>query len=232
MFNCRRVYFSTLVLITSFLYSSFSMAGGVALGATRVIYPMGAKQVSLTTNNTDQKNRFLVQTWIDNENDQKTKEFIVTPPLFVSKPKSENTLRISFNGGEYPQDRETLFWLNSKAIPAVDKNTIENENVLQIAVLSRIKIFLRPENLPISSDDAPKTLTFTRSQGKLVVHNPSPYYLTLVNVFFGKEKLESFMIAPKSDFTISVTGNNGNTVTYQTINDYGATLSEVKVAVK
>ncbi|MDI5434720.1 fimbria/pilus periplasmic chaperone, partial [Salmonella enterica subsp. enterica serovar Kentucky] len=40
--------------------------------------------------------RYLVNSWIENSAGQKEKTFIVTPPLFVSEPKSENTLRIIY----------------------------------------------------------------------------------------------------------------------------------------
>lgn len=38
--------------------------------------------------------------------------------------------------------------MNVKAIPSVDKSHIEGKNVLQLAILSRIKLFVRPANLP------------------------------------------------------------------------------------
>ncbi|MDI5829406.1 fimbria/pilus periplasmic chaperone, partial [Salmonella enterica subsp. enterica serovar Kentucky] len=42
-----------------------------------------------------------------------------------SEPKSENTLRIIYAGQPLPGDRESLFWMNVKAIPSVDKSHIE-----------------------------------------------------------------------------------------------------------
>lgn len=64
----------------------------------------------------------------------------MTPPLFVSEAKSENTLRIIYAGAPLPKDRESLFWMNVKAIPSVNKNSLEGKNVLQLAILSRIKL--------------------------------------------------------------------------------------------
>ncbi|RFM85204.1 fimbrial chaperone protein FimC, partial [Salmonella enterica subsp. enterica serovar Heidelberg str. CFSAN002075] len=41
-------------------------AGGIALGATRVIYPSAAKQTSLAISNSDTQERYLVNSWIVN----------------------------------------------------------------------------------------------------------------------------------------------------------------------
>lgn len=87
-----------IVLLTLFTSLNVQAAGGIALGATRVIYPSAAKQTSLAISNSDTQERYLVNSWIENSAGQKEKTFIVTPPLFVSEPKSENTLRIIYAG--------------------------------------------------------------------------------------------------------------------------------------
>ncbi len=46
-------------------------AGGVVLGATRVIYPQGNKQVSLAVTNTDEKALFLIQSWFTDSEGKK-----------------------------------------------------------------------------------------------------------------------------------------------------------------
>lgn len=99
MLNSIKVGF--IVLLT--LFTSLNVqAAGIALGATRVIYPSAAKQTSLAISNSDTQERYLVNSWIENNAEQKEKTFIVTPPLFVSEPKSENTLRIIYAGQPLP----------------------------------------------------------------------------------------------------------------------------------
>ncbi|MBS6124945.1 MAG: fimbria/pilus periplasmic chaperone, partial [Veillonella sp.] len=146
-----------LMLIIFYLIISASAhaAGGIALGATRIIYPADAKQTAVWIRNSHTNERFLVNSWIENSAGVKEKSFVVTPPLFVSEPKSENTLRIIYAGVPLPKDRESLFWMNVKAIPSVNKNSLEGKNVLQLAILSRIKLFVRPNNLPQIPEDAP-----------------------------------------------------------------------------
>lgn len=222
-----------ITLISTLMVSSSAWAGGIALGATRVIYPADAKQTSLAVNNSDKQARFLIQTWVENEAGNKTDDFIVTPPLFVSKPASENTLRIIYSGGKLPDDRETLYWLNSKAIPSVNRDDIKGKNVLQIAVLARIKMFVRPAGLAEKSADAPGMLTFSRTGNNLTITNPSPFYVTLVNMTMSGKNVNvaNKMVAPKSSAQLPLFNGASGVFTYQTINDYGATTPVTKVQV-
>lgn len=196
-------------------------AGGVALGATRVIYPQGEKQVSLPITNSSESNSFLIQSWVANVDGTKSSDFILTPPLFVMHPKKENTLRIMYVGPALAADRESVFYLNSKAIPSVDKSKLQG-NTLQIATQSVIKLFIRPKNLPTPSVQAPNTLRCNVSNGKLTVNNPSPYYVSLIQLFVNGKKLPNSMVAPKGSLTVNVPGGGSGKVTLQTVNDYGA----------
>ncbi|MEX5763565.1 fimbria/pilus periplasmic chaperone [Proteus mirabilis] len=187
---------------------------------------MDAKQTSITLNNTDKRLRFLVQSSIDDSQDQKSNEFIVTPPLFVSKPESENKL-IIYAGKALPNDRESLFWLNTKAIPEIEREKIKDKNILQLAVLSRIKIFIRPQGLNFNIEDVPNSLEFKKSQGNIIVNNPSPYYATLINLEADNEQLNSIMVPPMGTVMIKVSKPNYSQISYQTINDYGASTPKV-----
>lgn len=63
-----------------------------------------------------------------------------------------------------PTDRETLYWMNVKAIPPTDeKNT--QKNTLQLALQNKIKLFYRPENLPVQPGKARNMLRF-KYEGK------------------------------------------------------------------
>lgn len=222
--NLNRLCFMLIL----FLFSSHLYAqGGIALGATRVIYSLGNKQTSLPIQNSSSKQRYLINAWIDDANEVKTKNFIVTPPLFVNEPKTENTLRIMYVGPDLPTDQESLFYLNVKAIPAIDKQDIEGKNVLQLAILSRIKLFVRPQKLDIDVEDAAKLLSFKSSTAGITVHNPSPYYMTLVHLSSGPHKMDSVMVAPKASIDIKTAAKSSD-IQFQFINDYGA-LSEVLI---
>ncbi|MEJ5074470.1 type 1 fimbria chaperone FimC [Enterobacter ludwigii] len=197
-------------------------AGGIALGATRVIYPADAKQTSLALSNSNKQERYLINAWIENATGQKEKTFVITPPLFVSEPNSENTLRIIYAGPALATDRESLFYLNVKAIPSMDKNNGENNNVLQLAILSRIKLFVRPNKLETQPGQALDTLAFTRSGSAISINNPSPYFITLVNLQLGGKKLDNVMVAPKTSATVTLPAGAQGALSWQSVNDYGA----------
>lgn len=220
---------STLIkpgLIFSFILmmisAPVSASGGIALGATRVIYPADAKQTSLAITNSNKQERYLVNAWIENDRGQKEKTFAVTPPLFVSEPDSENTLRIIYAGPPLPSDRESLFFMNVKAIPSVNKDNMEGKNVLQLAILSRIKLFVRPKNLAMPPEEALSQLRFERAGNHLKVSNASPYYVTLVNLQLGGQKLENIMIAPKNSAQQALPTGASGALSWQSVNDYGA----------
>ena len=81
-------------------------------------------------------------------------------------------------GGNLPTDRESLYWLNVKAIPSVEKK----ENTLQIAIKTRIKLIIDSQGLVGNLEEAAGKLTWRRSGDRLQVTNPSPYYLTFFNL--------------------------------------------------
>ncbi len=204
-------------------------AGGIALGATRVIYPADAKQTSLALSNSNKQERYLINAWIENASGQKEKTFVITPPLFVSEPNSENTLRIIYAGPALATDRESLFYLNVKAIPSMDKNNGENNNVLQLAILSRIKLFVRPNKLETQPLQALETLAFTRSGSAISINNPSPYFITLVNLQMSGKKLDNVMVAPKSHATVTLPAGAQGALSWQSVNDYGAITPACRV---
>lgn len=211
-------------LLCTFLFTvaGVAQAGGIALGATRVVYPAQAKQTSLAITNSDKQLQFLIQAWVEKDDGVKTDDFILTPPLFVSKAAGENTLRILYAGPKLPDDRESIYWINVKAIPAVERDSIAGKNVLQLAVLSRIKLFVRPPGLALAPAEAPGKLTFTRQGNHLVINNPTPYYITLVSFNLGAHVLPNTMVAPLSNAQVPVPAGAGGKLAYQTINDYGA----------
>ncbi|HGX5180223.1 fimbria/pilus periplasmic chaperone, partial [Escherichia coli] len=137
-------------------------------------------------------------------------------------PKSENTLRIIYTGPPLAADRESLFWMNVKTIPSVDKNALNGRNVLQLAILSRMKLFLRLIQLQELPAEAPDTLKFSRSGNYINVHNPSPFYVTLVNLQVGNQKLGNAMAAPRVNSQIPLPSGVQGKLKFQTVNDYGS----------
>lgn len=192
-------FMATVLLLLLFACHSTVANAAVALGATRVIYPANQKQVLLPVTNNDPASVYLIQSWIENAGDQKDTQFVITPPLFSMQGKKENTLRIiNATNHQLPGDRESLFWVNVKAIPAMEKDQ-KNENTLQLAIISRIKMFYRPTNLAMAPEEAPAMLRFRRSGSKLTLINPTPYFITVTNMKAGNSNLPNTMVPPKGE---------------------------------
>ncbi|STQ07850.1 P pilus assembly protein, chaperone PapD [Enterobacter cloacae] len=116
------------------------MQAGVGLGATRMVYSSTTNQSMLQVRNTHPDATFLIQSWMENEEGQKTNDFVITPPLFVMKPASESAVKIMFNGKALPEDRETLYWMTVKAIPQQTKSG--SGNSLQFASQTASRCFI------------------------------------------------------------------------------------------
>jgi fimbrial chaperone protein len=170
--------------------------------------------------NTHPDATFLIQSWMENEKGERTNDFAITPPLYVMKPASESAVKIMFNGKALPADRETLYWMTVKAIPQQAKSGAGN--TLQFASANRIKVFYRPEGLSESPGEAWKKLAGAYRAGKVTLSNPTPYYLTTINVKIDGMPVQPVMVPPKGSVTLAETFSHAGSMSYQTINDYGA----------
>lgn len=214
-------FISKALLISAALTASFSNAyAGVIIGGTRVIFDGGKKEASISINNADSV-PYLIQSWVDMpEGNANKAPFIVTPPLYRLDGGQQNIERILLSGS-LPQDKESLFWLNIKAIPSASKQ----ENSLQIAVKTRIKLIYRPSGLKgTTPEEQANKLTWSRSGNKLMVTNPTRYVINFNEISVGDKKLDEVSwVAPGATAVFSLpAGANGNHISFKVINDYGS----------
>ncbi|QLR79175.1 molecular chaperone [Citrobacter freundii] len=213
--------YTNIVLALLLAFFAVQVQAGIVIGGTRVIYNGEKKETSTSIRNQDKSGVYLVQSWIDTGVKENKAPFIVTPPLFRINPGEENILRIVRTGGSLPEDRESVFWLNVKSIPATDDSMPQN-NVLQIVVKSRLKLFYRPAGLEGAQDIAYKNLSVVRSGNHLTVSNPTPYYVTLFTLKVdGLEIKEADMVPPKGSVSFALPSTTASTVSWQAISDYG-----------
>ncbi|EIO7469452.1 molecular chaperone [Salmonella enterica subsp. enterica] len=208
-------------MLLALLLASFTTQAGIVIGGTRVIYDGDKKETSAAIRDPDKSGVWLVQSWVDNGERGGKAPFIVTPPLFRINPGEENMLRIVRTGDNLPEDRESVFWLNVKSIPATD-DSVPHKNVLQVVVKSRLKLFYRPAGLEGQPETAYHQLTAARSGNRLTVSNPTPYYVTLFTLKVdGQEIKEADMVPPKGSVSFILPSATASSVTWQAISDYG-----------
>lgn len=96
-----------IVLLTLFTSLNVQAAGGIALGATRVIYPAAAKQTSLAISNSDTKERYLVNSWVENSAGQKEKRLSLRRLYSSANQKAKTRCVLSMPDNHYP-------WIGSR----------------------------------------------------------------------------------------------------------------------
>ncbi|AZD67414.1 P pilus assembly protein, chaperone PapD [Pseudomonas chlororaphis] len=194
---------------------------GVVVGGTRVVYDGSKKEASISVMNPEKTTPYLIQSWIEDVSAGGTQKapFIMTPPLFRLDAGQENVLRIIRTGGTFPENKESVFWVNIKSIPASEKS---DANQLQISVKTRIKLFFRPAGLSGSASEAYKSLKFSRSGNQLQVNNPTPYHVSFYRVSVGKEEItDAGMVAPQSSLAWTIPAGATGAASWQAINDFG-----------
>ncbi|WP_174849059.1 fimbrial biogenesis chaperone [Yersinia artesiana] len=200
-----------------------SAQAGVAVGGTRVIYDGAKKEATLSVTNQDKNTPYLIQSWVDNfeaTNNNKV-PFIITPPLFRLDGGQESNLRILLAGGNLPQDRESVYWLNVKTIPSSKKG---DGNQLFISIKNRIKLFYRPAGLAGNAADAYKALRFARQGKQLQVSNPTAYHVSFHTLKVGSSEIKgALMVAPQGTLTVDLPAGATGAVSWQAINDFGGT---------
>ena len=193
---------------------------GVIIGGTRVIFEGAKKEATINITNPD-NTPYLIQSWIDMQDGVSGKTpFIITPPLYRLDGGQKNLERIVMTGS-LPQEQESLFWLNIKAIPSASQQM----NALQIAVKTRIKLIDRPEGLRASTPEEQATkLTWQQSGNAIQVNNPTPYVINFNEITLGGRKLDDVTyVLPGASARFSLPeGVRGHSLTFKVINDYGS----------
>lgn len=209
-------------LLSTLLMVAATAHAGVIINGTRLIYQGDKKESALGISNPDTTD-YLVQSWVDAGSKNANKApFLITPPLFRLDAKEDNTLRVVRTGGNLPEDRESLYWLNIKAIPS-SKN-VTGINTLQIAINTRIKLLYRPAAVKGKPEEVADKLEWRREGNDLVVNNPTPFYMNFQTVTLNGHKVEKATWAvPETETHFALPAAiNGSTVAYSIINDYGS----------
>lgn len=203
----------------------------ISLDRTRIIYDEQQKSVSLALSNENAKLPYLAQGWLENEKGEKLKlPFTVLPPVQRIEPGEKSQLKVQalLSAKQLPADRESVYYFNLREIPPRS----EESNTLQIALQTRIKMFYRPKSLFVERPDLVKpwqeSITLTREGDKYRVHNPTGYFVTLVDAsqkYKGQtvSGFEAVMIEPKGNTLLNVSATQlGSAPAITYVNDFGA----------
>ncbi|HIF9349804.1 TPA: fimbrial biogenesis chaperone [Photobacterium damselae] len=221
---------NVLIFCLLFVFSSYSSAG-LQINKTRVI--MLDSQESTAVKISNKKDIvYGVQTWIDKISGKE--ELMTFPSLFtVSKSQPQSLKIIRTEQLNRNMKKEELYWLNVQEIPP--KQNDLSSSKIQLAVRTKIKIIVRPNNLSESRTNAESNLNIKKVDRHLLIENPTPYFFFAYKIVDvnGKEQIENKLniIYPEKSFKIDNNLNirKGDCLEVYYINDYGA---ENKVKIK
>ncbi|OAT50449.1 fimbrial biogenesis chaperone [Providencia heimbachae] len=218
-----RQFFTLFLLII--LLVSINAYSAVTLDRTRIIFQGSEKSINIRIANDNPEEAYLAQSWIEDLQGNKLAKgaLLATPPLQRIEPNSYSLVRLSATPllGQLPQDRESVFYFNLREIPPKP----DEENTLQIALQSRVKLFYRPATILAESQTKwPQKITLHRINKGYRLNNTTPFNLTVIGLGNSRKQSEQsdfdvVMIPPKSTHDIPSQALTTPYVTY--INDYG-----------
>lgn len=218
-------------ILASFLFFISGMANaGIIIGGTRLVYVGSQSDATINVQNKETKIPYLVQVWIDpfNDTDKSKPPFTAIPPVSRLEARQEKTLRIIKTQGALPDDRESVFWLNIKNIPPSGDDA--NANTLEIAIKTRIKLFWRPATIKFIPESAALKVKWTIQGNSLIVDNPTPIHISVMNVTVDGKDVPLDMVRPFDKVTLPLpAGVTGHALTWRFINDYGAISQNINV---
>lgn len=157
----------------------------------------------------------------------------MTPPVIKIKPRGGAQLRIQQLANQLPTDRESIFYLNVLDI-APKPDSVKTENILQLALRTRIKLFYRPQNINKTSQNAVEHIKITKVGKSLFIDNPTAYFFTLSVLYNQLDKnnalSKTIMLPPFSQQTVENKSQVifGEEILIEYINDEGQFINQVK----
>ncbi|MEI9696670.1 molecular chaperone [Moellerella wisconsensis] len=206
------------------LFISFNSVAGITVSGTRFIYSENDNELSLSIDNLSSETLYLVQSWIEDDKNVKTTQFILTPPLFKSYPNSKNKVRIIKLSQQLPQDKEMLFWLHVKSLPAYDDI---GQNNLHIIVKSSFKLIYRPSHLNEIAVNAAEKILFSLKGNQLTAYNPTAVYITFRDLYINQQEIMTpGMLSPFSQKIWTIENQPKAILSWSALNDYGGKTPE------
>ncbi|WP_077885149.1 fimbrial biogenesis chaperone [Proteus vulgaris] len=223
MMKSISLFLSMLVIAT---FHSLSFADdGIVLSTTRVILDKDSKTIQMTNNSS---RPYLIKSDLleSPDNLKKNNTVMITPPLFKLAAHESRPIKL-YKKNNADESVESLGYLAVLAIPALDKDAVENKNTVAIGLRNIIKVFIRPAALADKKKDNDCLIDISHNGKAMILKNTTPYFITLVAVTLNNDAQNilpnTIMLSPLAQGTfIYPKALPPNTqIHWQTINDYG-----------
>ncbi|WP_353075247.1 fimbrial biogenesis chaperone [Stenotrophomonas sepilia] len=211
----------------------------ITVEGTRAIYAAPAAEISVRLGNEGHRPA-LVQAWISDSDgglEQKPEDsaapFILDKPVFRLDPGKTHALRVRGIAAKAPaDDREHLYWLNLVDVPPREAGA--DENVVQLAIRFRMKLFYRPAGLGTPVDPNGK-VTMSRTERGIELRNAARHYFNIATMTVvseaGERALDSLYLAPGEARMLALPADVSGPVSqvrYQWVDDDGILHAETR----
>lgn len=218
------MFVKNLCCVIGFSLTMQSLYAGVGLETTRVIFNESDKNQGIVAFNTDKKVSYLAQSWIENQQEKQSSDFVVMTPLLKVRPDQKNTVQI-MKSADLNANQESMYWLNVKFIAPNQRNA---DNTLKYAMTHRIKVIHRPNALSnvVMAKEVEK-LTWKTQEGQFSLKNPTPYFIHLAELKIAGQIIETpNYIEPYGEFSQKLKQPvQATTLQLSYINDYGRAIA-------
>ena len=175
-----------------------------------------------TLDNSGSDKSWLVQTWVENFEKEKT-EAILSQPL-VLRVNKKSTYRVNLRKKEsLPDDRESVFWAVAHSVPEKEKDLPENR--LNLAYRFKSILIYRPEKLKGLAFDYTNISWKKTGVGEMEVFNNTPFAVSFVKVSVNNKAISfgdsTQFLRPYEKKTLKAGVNTGDRVRFGYKNDYG-----------
>lgn len=237
---------SVFLLLVS-MFTSAGADGGLRFSTARIIYQQSDKGGSYTELENDSGTPCLIQSWITPVDtgtglpviDRPVHgevPFMITPPLIRLAPGERYRWRIQrVNDGQLPTDRESVFYVALKVIPATD-NKVEAAGEFVLSPVMYLKMLYRPQALDgINTDGTAGQMHFERRGDILIARNPTPLSVTFASLQAGSHMVPdeelSKIVPPFGEQYYTLPRNINGDVIWRTLNEYGLATKAGQTAV-
>lgn len=211
-----------------FILLPFLSFAGVIPEKSRVVYKEGNASQSYVLVNTN-KYPVIVQLWVDDGDYNKNKvlskyPFIVTPVMSKMDSLKINSFKVIYTGegGNIPEDRESLLWINIFEVPPVD-NSSSNEEKVTLSMLTQIKLIYRPKSLFLDKGDLINEFNLVKFTAKndndsgviLKIYNPTNYVVSISGISLnGEANGHKLTLKPIGDNNLTLLPESGSEIIF------------------
>lgn len=219
-----------LIYILAIVYSNLAMSA-IQLSSTRAIYNETDRSVSINVINKSEKPH-LVQTWIESsEGIMEDAPFIIVPPVARVERDEGQVYRIYRTEDKITGDSEKIYWINFLDIPPRSKEN-DNDNIMQFAIRTRIKLFYRPSEIDslkkdFAKDTSWRSIKKTSGETVLTCFNNSLLNYSISSFRLSEDRIYRVGgVCPaqgSNDFNLGVVDKHlsFNDLSVDVVNDYG-----------